>query len=194
MQNSLLAALCVLLLPCAGVPAVAQSFPEQVGFVSASPENRTSKDFAQAMMMSDKFVIVTSKLALERSRNPAIRDFASDMIAAHRKTWRDLKRVTDRSFVNRRVTPPPVFDPDHTKRHQALLVAYGPAFDRLYVSQLFEVHQELIATLEGYARMGGYAPLREFARQTVPVIRDHQAMLNRIPVDGPSTSGTVAAR
>lgn len=194
MQKRLLAALCAVLLPFAVLPAVAQSFPDMVGFVSASPENRTSKDFAQAMMMSDKFVIVTSKLALERSRDAGVRDFASAMIAAHRKTWTNLKRVTDRSFVNRRVTPPPVFDPDHTKRHRALLVTYGPAFDRLYVSQQFEVHRELMATLEGYARNGGYAPLREFARQTEPVIRDHLAMLNRIHLDGPSTGGAVAAR
>jgi putative membrane protein len=194
MQKTLLAALCAVSLPFAAMPAVAQSFPDMVGFVSASPENRTAKDFAQAMMMSDKFVIVTSKLALERSRDPAIRAFASAMIAAHRKTWRDLKRVTDRSFVNRRVTPPPVFDPDHAKRHRTLLVTYGPAFDRLYASQQFEVHQELMATLEGYARKGGYPPLQEFARQTEPVIRDHLAMLNRIHVDGPSTGGAVAAR
>jgi putative membrane protein len=194
MQKKLLAALCAVSLPFAILPAVAQSFPDMVGFVSASPENRTATEFAQAMMMSDKFVIVTSRLALERSRDPAIRDFAIAMIAAHRETWRDLKRVTDRSFVNRRVTPPPVFDPDHTKRHRALLVTYGPAFDRLYVSQQFEVHRELMATLEGYARKGGYAPLREFSRKTEPVIRDHLAMLDRIHVDGPSNSGAIAAR
>lgn len=193
MQKPLLAALCTLLLPCAAIAAMAQSFPEQVGYVTASPENRTAKDFVQAMMMSDKFVIVTGKLALERSRNQAVHDFATHMIAAHRKTWTDLKRISDRSFVNRRVTPPPVFDPPHTKSHRALLVSYGPAFDRLYVSQQMQVHQELMATLEGYAgSKGGYPPFQAFARQTVPVIRDHQAMLSRIQVD--PASGAVAAR
>ena len=194
MKKSLSAALCALLLPGAAIPATAQSFPDQVGLVTASPENRTAKDFAQAMMMSDKFVIVTGKLALDRSQDPAIRAFASDMIAAHRKIWRDMKRVTDRSFVNRRITPPPVFDPDHAKMHRALLTSYGPAFDRLYVSLQVQVHQEEMATLEGYASKGGYAPLQKFARQTVPLIRDHQAMLNRLHVDEPSISGPVAAR
>lgn len=194
MQKPLLVALCAVILSSTAMPAAAQSFPEQVGIVTSSPENRTAKDFAQAVMMSDKFVIVTAKLALERSSDPAIRDFATDMIAAHRKIWRDMKRVTDRSFVNRRITPPPVFDPDHTKRHRALLVSYGAAFDRLYLSQQFDVHQELMATLEGYVHKGGYPPLQEFARQTVPVIREHQAMLSRIHVGAPSANATVAAR
>jgi len=194
MQKLLLAALCTLLPPCAAIPAAAQSFPEQVGYVTSSPGNRTAKDFAQAVMMGDKFVIVTGKLALERSSNPAVRGFATNMIPAHRKIWADMKRITDRSFVNRRITPPPLFDPPHTKMHRALLTSYGTAFDRLYVSQQMQVHQELIATLEGYARdKNGYAPLREFARQTVPVIRDHQAMLNGIHMGQP-TSGAVAAR
>lgn len=194
MQKSLLAVFCVVILTFAAMPAAAQSFPEQVGYVTSSPGNRTAKDFVQAMMMSNKFMIVTGKLALDRSQDPAVRAFASDMIAAHRKIWTDLKRITDRSFVNRRVTPPPVFDPPHTKQHRALLVSYGPAFDRLYVSQQIEAHQELMATLQGYAaNKGGYPPLQEFARATAPVVRDHQAMLSRIPVDGPS-GATVAAR
>ncbi|HWU56220.1 MAG TPA: DUF4142 domain-containing protein [Rhizomicrobium sp.] len=195
MQKSLLAFLCTLSLPCAALPAMAQTFPEQVGIVTASPDNQTSKDFAQAMMMSDKFVIVTSKLALDRSQNQAIHAYATDVIAAHRKIWRDMKRITDRSFVNRRITPPPVFDPDHAKMHRALLVINGPAFDRLYVSQQMQVQQEQLATLEGYAGgKTGYRPLQEFARKTVPVIRDHQAMLARISVGEPPISGPVASR
>jgi len=195
MQKWLLAVLCTLLLPCAVPLAAAQSFPEQMGFVTSPPGNRTAKDFVQAMMMNNKFAIVTGNLALERSQNPAIRAFASGMIAAHRKIGTDMKRITDRSFVNRRVTPPPVFDPPHTKMYRALLVSYGPAFDRLYLSQQMQDHRELMATLEGYAgNKSGYPPLQRFASQTVPMIRDHQAMLRRIQVDGPSPSGAVAAR
>jgi putative membrane protein len=191
MQKPLLVALCAVFLSAA-MPAAAQWHPQQVGFVPSSPGHRTAKDFVQAMMMSDKFAIVTAKLALERSQDPAIRNFASGMVAAHRKIETDLKRLTDRSFVNRRVTPPPVFDPDHTKRHQALLISYGPAFDRLYVSQQLQAHQELMETLEGYAGKGELRDLQEFARQTAPMIRDHQAMLSRIHVG--SAGGAIASR
>lgn len=186
MQKPLPAALCAVLL--SSTPALPQWHPEQVGFVPSSPGHQTAKDFVQAMMMGDKFMIVTGRLALERSRDPAIRDFASDMIADHRKIETDLKHVTDRFFVNRRVTPPPVFDPGHTKMHQALLISYGPAFDRLYVSLQGQVHQELMDTLEGYAGKGGLPQLQEFSRQTMKLIRQHQAMLHRLQAGGPSAS------
>jgi putative membrane protein len=192
MQKPLSAALCAVLLSCPSTYALAQWHPQQVGFVPSSPGHQTAKDFVQAMMMSDKFMIVTGNLALERSHDPAIRDFASDMIAAHRKIETDLKHVTDHSFVNRRVTPPPVFDPVHTKRHQALLFSYGPAFDRLYVSLQAEVLQESADTLDGYADKGGLPQLQDFSRQTLPVIRAHQAMLHGMQAGRPSPS--LAAR
>jgi putative membrane protein len=191
-QKSLLAALCATLLHCA--TAAAQTPPEQVGNVTSQPGNRTAKDFAQAVIMSDKFAIVTGKLALERSRDPAIRDLASAMVAAHRQIEKDLKRVTDRFFVNRRITPPPLFDPPHTKRHRALLVSSGPTFDQLYIAQQIEVHQELMETLEGYANKGGLPQLQDFARKTIPVVRQHQEMLNNMRSMKPSTSDAVAAR
>lgn len=174
MQKSLSAALCAVFL--FSTPALPQWHPQQVGFVPSPPGHQTAKDFAQAVMMSDKFMIVTGQLALERSRDPAIRALASDMIAVHREIETSLKHVTDHFFVNRRITPPPVFDPVHTKMHQALLVSYGPAFDRLYLSLEMQVHQELMDTLEGYAGRGGLPQLQDFSRQTMALVREHQAM------------------
>src|SRR6185312_210717 len=145
MKKSLMAAVCIAaLIPL--VPAVAQ--PSQVGISTGAPGAQTGRDFVQFMMMSDKFEIAASQLALERSRDPAVRDFAAEMIAAHRATSDDLKAVSDSTNVGRR-------------------------FDDNYLAQQRDAHRDSLAHLEGYIDNGRVAPLQRFARRTAPMVRDH---------------------
>lgn len=199
MKKTLLAAACLMALaPFANLPAAAQSDPAQVGVVTAPPWNQTGKDFVQFMMMGDKFEIAAGRLALERSSNSGVRDFARNMINAHEQMDADLKEVSDHTIVNRYVTPPPAFDPRHQQMYTALESSFGPDFDRLYVNQQFDGHREALAYVEGYARHGGVPDLQRFARSTVPIIRDHLAMLRALRGEGvamnmPSDTTVIAA-
>jgi len=182
MKKTLLAAVCVAALIPA-VPALAQTDPAEVGVTTAPPWSQTGRSFVQHMMMSDKFEIAASQLALEKSGDPAIRDFARDMIASHREMGADLKAVSDATMVGNTVTPPPAFDPQHRDMYAALTGSFGRSFDRIYIAQQFDAHREALAYMEGYARNGGVWQLQNFARHTVPVIRDHLAMLHAIRGD-----------
>jgi predicted outer membrane protein len=53
---------------------------------AAQPSMLTSTDFRQQAMISDSFELESSRLALEKSRNPRIRLFASMMIRDHSMT------------------------------------------------------------------------------------------------------------
>lgn len=182
MKKSLMAAVCIAaLIPL--VPAVAQTDPAQVGVSTGAPGAQTGRDFVQFMMMSDKFEIAASQLALERARDPAIRDFAADMIAAHRASSDDLKAVSDSSNVGRAVTPPPTFDPQHNNMYHELTASFGRRFERIYLAQQRDAHEEALAHLEGYIDNGRVWPLQRFARRTAPMVRDHLAMLNNIRGD-----------
>jgi putative membrane protein len=182
MKKSLMAAMCIAaLIPL--VPAVAQTDPAQVGVSVGAPGAQTGRDFVQFMMMSDKFEIAASQLALERSPDPAIRDFAAHMIAAHRASSDDLKAVSDSTNVGRSVTPPPVFDPQHNDMYHALTASFGRRFDDIYLAQQRDAHREALAHLEGYIDNGRVWQLVRFARRTAPVVRDHLAMLNNLRGD-----------
>ena len=182
MKKTLLAAVCVAALIPA-VPALAQTDPAEVGVTTAVPWSQTGRSFVQHMMMSDKFEIAASQLALEKSGDPAIRDFARHMISAHREISDDLKAVSDSVLIGLTVTPPPVFDPQHRDMYAALDSSFGRSFDRIFIAQQFDAHREALAFVDGYARNGGIWQLRSFARRTAPVIRDHLAMLHTIRGD-----------
>ena len=184
MKKSVLAAVCTLaLVPLTGLPASAQTDPAQVGVSTAPPWSQTGKDFVQHMMMGNKFELEASRLALSKSRDPAIRDFARDMIAAHTEMGEDLKAASDSTLVGQTVTPPPVLDPQHQEMYAALDGSFGRNFDRIFINEQFDVHHDALATLEGYARHGGVWQLQRFASHTIPVVRDHLAMLRNLRGD-----------
>jgi putative membrane protein len=176
------------LMPFATLSASAQSEPNMVGVTDSQPWNQTGKVFAQNMMMSDKFEIASSRLALDKSRDPAVRDFARDMIGAHSETSNDLKEVVDRTVLSNEVTPPPQLDPRHMSMYHALEASFGRDFDREYLAQQFAAHREALAYMEGYARHADMPELQRFAAHTVPVIRDHLAMLRSIRGDVATTA------
>ncbi len=182
MKKYLLAAVCAAALMPA-VPALAQTEPDMVGVSDSRPWNQTGTTFVQNMMMGDKFEIESSRLALDKSANPAVRDFARDIIAAHTATSEDLKAVADRTIVGGMVTPPPRLDPQHLEMYHALEASFGSDFDREFIAQQFSAHRQALAFTEGYARHGAVPELRAFARRTAPVIRDHLAMLHRLRGD-----------
>jgi putative membrane protein len=176
-----MAAVCIAALAAPLVPADAQ--PSQVGISTGAPGAQTGRDFVQFMMMGDKFEIAASQLALERARDPAVRDFAAHMIAAHRASSDDLKAVSDSTNVGRSVTPPPVFDPQHNDMYHELTASFGRRFDNIYLAQQRDTHRDALAHLEGYIDNGRVWQLQRFARRTAPMVRDHLAMLNNIRSD-----------
>jgi predicted outer membrane protein len=57
---------------------------------SAFAQTMDSQTFRQMAMQSDAFEIASSRLALERSRNARVRDYAQNMIADHSQTSQAL--------------------------------------------------------------------------------------------------------
>ena len=171
------------LMPFTTLSASAQSEPNMVGVTDSQPWNQTGRVFAQNMMMSDKFEIASSRLALDKSRDPAVRGFARDMIGAHSETSNELKAVVDHTVLSNEVTPPPALDPRRMRMYRALEASFGPDFDREYIAQQIAAHHETLAYMDGYARHADMEQLQRFAAHTVPVIRDHLAMLASIRGD-----------
>jgi predicted outer membrane protein len=56
----------------------------------AFAQTMDSQTFRQMAMQSDAFEIASSRLALERSRNPRVQDYAQNMIADHSQTSQAL--------------------------------------------------------------------------------------------------------
>lgn len=55
-------------------------------------------------------------------------------------------------------------------------VLTGDAFDKEFASVQVKAHEETLKLLSGYAKTGTSAPLKTFAGEAAPVVRQHLKM------------------
>ena len=128
----------------------------------------TAAAFVPMATSSNLFEIESSRLALNRARNPEVRRFARQMIRDHTLATRRMAAVVRRTGMQ---MPPPALVP----RHQAMLASVQAAadFDTAYMGAQVMAHQESIALFTAYGSNGDVPPLANFARATLPNLQMH---------------------
>jgi putative membrane protein len=162
-----------------------------LGFAACSPENPASEavptetalddtttetavdsgvtNFVEKAALSDMYEIEASKLALERSKVQAVKDYAQKMIDAHTATSTEMKTLASAAMV----TPPSALDNDHSGKLDALRNASVEDFDDVYIDQQTEAHENALNLMKDFASNGKDAGLQAFAQKTAPAIEMH---------------------
>ncbi|MCD2325211.1 DUF4142 domain-containing protein [Sphingomonas sp. IC-56] len=132
---------------------------------------------------SDLFEIESSRLALQRSQNPQVRQFAQMMIDHHTRTTADLMAVARQTGMN---PPPPQMLPPHMDA-MARLQSAGPMdFDAAYKREQIAAHQQALMLHQNYASQGDMEPFRMAASRTVPIIQSHLDQAQMLPDYAPA--------
>ena len=128
--------------------------------------------------MGDMYEIQAAQIALERSKNPEVRNAAQMIIADHTKSSNELKQLISSGQVQG--TLPTMLDERRQGMLDHLRQAPDDAFDNRYLDQQKMAHQEAIALHKGYADHGDNPQLRSVAMGGLPMIERHLKMLGRI--------------
>jgi putative membrane protein len=132
----------------------------------------SAAQFRTMALMGGEFALQTSQLALQRARNPLVREFAQ---------LESNEQVAYAGSLG--ATPGGVpLRPDQAQLLQQLSqTPPGSRFDRLYVRGQIIGHQELLALNSSYVQSGGSDTLgRAVANLAVPSIQTHLAILSRL--------------
>ncbi len=129
----------------------------------------------------DMFEIESSRIALQRSQNPAVRGFAQMMIDHHSRTTSEMMATAQR--VNLPPPPPGMLPPQRDALERVR--AAGMDFDSVYKREQIMGHQMALDLHRNYAAQGDLPPFREFAGRTVPVIEEHLGRAQSLPEYAP---------
>lgn len=134
----------------------------------------SASNFVGRSASIDLFVIGSSKLALQRSASPRIRDFARSEIRSHEGLAAQL------SLAGRRLNLLP--SASLLPEHQAMLNQLQAAgdFDGTYRRQQQAIHQQALALQANYAARGQSPTLRPVAAAAARTAREHLALANRL--------------
>ena len=128
----------------------------------------SAAEFVPTAISSNLLEIESSRMALQRARNPEVRRFAQQMIRDHNMATRRMAAVLRRSGLP---MPAPAMIPRHQQMVASLQAA--PDFDAAYMGAQIVAHQESVALFSSYGSNGDVPPLAAFARQTLPNLQMH---------------------
>lgn len=156
--------------------AMAQSEPGAAipPAVDAASKVTDAEMFVNRAALSNIFEIRSSELALEKSKDPKVLDFAKRMIADHMAATEKLGAAAASAEMT--LTPPSEVDASRADEMDRLRGA-TTEFDALYLQMQAAAHDEAIALFTSYSTEGDSEPLKSFAAETLPILVQHRRML-----------------
>ena len=116
---------------------------------------------------SDMFEIESSRMALQMSRNEAVRSFAQMMIADHTRMMNEMMAMAGPMGVNMGSMP---MTPKHMAMLERLRGASAANFDMMYKREQVMAHEEALMLHRTYAKGGDNPALRAMAAKAVPMV------------------------
>jgi putative membrane protein len=120
--------------------------------------------------------IALSNMAVAKSINTKVRDFATMMVTDHSKAGDELKGIAQ----NKNITLPDSVDNNSKKAIDALSKVSVTNFDKAYVSQMIDDHKAAVKLFKDAAKNVKDPDLKAFADKTLLVIQSHLAAINDI--------------
>lgn len=160
------------------LPVAACSSNTPAPVVAAPPPPLASVDqtFIMTAASIDASEIQASQLAATKARNPRVKAFASKMVTDHTATTQQLTTIAQSKGVALTATPT-----DTAQKEEATLEADKPrAFDHDYIQDQILGHEDAVKAFQTEIDNGQDADLKAFATSTLPTIKQHLIMAQRL--------------
>jgi putative membrane protein len=158
-------------------PALAQSVGEKTGVNSALGISPTTADFVKEVAISDMFELESNKLAQDKG-NALEKKFASQMVTDHTKTSTELKGLVGSGKVKAEL--PNALDSSHQSKLDKLRGESGKDFSSDFDSMQVSAHKNAVSLFERYSKRGDNADLKNWAGKTLPALKHHLEMAQKL--------------
>ena len=158
--------------------------------VSASEGSPTDQAFLTRAAADGSAEVALGQLALQKSASPQTRQLAQHIVADHTKANEQLVTLARQKQIT--VAP----EPDATAKQKLdkLQKLDGDAFDRAYTQTMVKDHQQAIALFTKASTGANDNDVKQFAVQTLPVLKDHLQMARQLrQVDRDEMQGAPAS-
>lgn len=168
------AIICTTLLAGLSSAAFAQSAPPPAD--PSAP--MATPDFVTAAGQSDQFEITEGKMAQKMGSTAAVRKYGAKMVRDHMKTTANLQKAVKKAGMA--PPPPPPLRADQEQMVSQLQGMSGADFDKAYLTQQVQSHQEALELQSGYAKTGDTPAVKTAAKGAVPIVRMHLKMAQKM--------------
>ena len=145
------------------------------GPAAVSPATPRTAAYVRQAALSDMLAINTSRIAMHKSQDPAVRSFAQQMLADHSRSTAQLREAIASGRAG--VTLPTALELRQQEDVRTLAAKPLDQFDAAYLLAQLQTHRNALDVQRAYAERGTNAALRRFASQATPIIQRNLAKL-----------------
>jgi len=156
-----------------------------IAFASPALTAESAQEFVNKAANGGKFEVDSSKVAQGKLTDKSVQDFAQKMIDDHGAANAKLESIA----AEQKLQVPSELDAQHKAELDKLQQAKAPV-DQPYVALQRSAHTDAVALFEAYAKDGDNATLKSFAQETLPTLKMHKDMIEKIAT---TTTGTEPA-
>jgi putative membrane protein len=160
----------------AGIAIMTAVFGISAAYAQSSI-SKDDRDFMEDIAHANLAEVATGHMALEKSQNAQIKQFAQKMIDDHTKAEEELKQLADAKGVKLPTEP----DMMHKTKATTLKPLSGETFDKQYIKHAgvgdHESTHKLLTKVQGKAKD---ADLKAYADKTIKAVDEHLSMAKSI--------------
>ena len=137
---------------------------------------KTTEAFLQKAAAGQQQEIDLGQLATQKAESNEVKQFGARMVADHQKARQAVQQLASKGglqLVNQS-------NESHTAMKTQLDRASGKGFDRAYITLILQEHAKEMKELEQRAREEKNQEVRQWATDTIPVVKDHLAQAKTI--------------
>ena len=131
-------------------------------------------EFVAKASVGNTFEIEEAKLAVQRATDPRLKAYAQKMIDEHDAAMKKLTDAAGKAGSKSEM----MLDKPHQAMLDNLKGFNGTDFDKIYMADQIASHAETVALLSDYQQNGQNSDLKGWAKQSLPVVKGHQATIN----------------
>jgi putative membrane protein len=169
------------IIPMPPAPAPTATGPQLPTAIPATPLTGADTKFVSAQLEGNMAEIQMAQLALQKSQDQNIRNFAQKMITDHTASQQMLMPIAQ----SQEIGVPTTLTPEHQAMLDHLSTLSGLAFDTAYINGMIQAHGEDLAQLNNQLVNGHSQVINVWVANTRPVVMQHEQIAEQIKAELP---------
>ena len=148
-------------------------------FAQSADQARTAHkdtEFLKAANQGSVDEINLAQIALKKSDDQDVKNFAQKMVDDHTKLLDDMKKFDDEAGL----TVPEHADAGTLVEEAKLELLSGKSFDKSYIKKMVEDHHKDLVDFLAEKKATGYAAFRDAVEKGSQTVREHLEMANKL--------------
>lgn len=137
--------------------------------------NTAEQEFVTKAAQADRAEVELGRMALQKSNNPEIKQFAQRMIDDHSQNQQQVDSLAAKLSINKQG-----LSAEQQQEADRLSRLSGDQFDRAYAKLMLEDHRKDVGEFQREQRTAKDSEVKSYIDQTLPVLQQHLQMAEKL--------------